>query len=98
MGVTYIVNRIELKRMLTNLGVSDASIEGLLINLDKMHRHVNAVAFAGMLQKMGLKQSDITNVLRRIGVDDVTITDVFNMLDEEKITSTFGKVSELVLG
>ena len=95
MAGTYIINRIELKKMLTNLGCSDKNIEDMLANLNKMHRHVNAVAFVGMLQKLGLKSQDITNILRRMGIDDVTITNVLNMLDEEKIKSTFGKVVEL---
>ncbi len=95
MGATFIVNKLDLKRMLSNLGLGESSIEGLLLQLDKMHRHVNAVTFAGLLTKAGLKQQDVTNVLRRIGIDDVTITDLFNTLDEEKINSTFGKIVEL---
>ncbi len=92
---SYAVNRIELKKMLTSLGVSDASAEKLLATLNKMHRHINAVAFVDMLEKMGVKQYSINNILRRIGVDDATIAEIFNVLDEERIQSTFGKVVKL---
>jgi hypothetical protein len=97
MGVSFVVNRIGLKRMLTVLGVSEKNTDALLAELNRMHRHVNAVAFAGMLQKIGLKNSDIGNVLRRIGIDDITITNIFNVLDEEKIKSTYGRVVEILM-
>ncbi len=92
MGNTFIVSRLDLKKMLTNLKVSDKNIDELESGLNRMHRHVNAVAFAGMLQKLGLKQAEITNILRRIGLEDVSITSVLNSLDEERISATFGKV------
>ena len=97
MGATFTVSRIELKRMLTSMGVSEKSIDELVANLNKMHRHANAVTFAGMLQKYALKSDDISNVLRRIGVDDITISNVLNTLDEERIKSTYGRIVDIVL-
>ena len=97
MGISLTVNRIELKRMLTVLGVSEKNIDELLAELNRMHRHVNAVAFASMLQRLSLKNDDVANVLRRIGMDDITISSVFNVLDEEKIKSTYGRVVEILL-
>ena len=89
---TFVLNRIDLKKMLTRLKVSEKGIDQLEANLNRMHRHVNAVAFAGMLEKLGLKQEDITNIFRRMGIGDVSITEVFNALDEERISETFGKI------
>ncbi|MDE1824808.1 MAG: hypothetical protein KGH61_02200 [Candidatus Micrarchaeota archaeon] len=89
---TFALNRIDLKKMLTMLKVSEKGIDQLEASLNRMHRHVNAVAFAGMLEKLGLRQEDITNIFRRMGIDDVSITEVFNALDEERINETFGKV------
>jgi hypothetical protein len=97
MGVSFTVNRIEMKRMLTVLGVSERSIDEMLSQLNKMHRHVNVVSFAGMLQKVGLKGEEVSNVLRRIGVDDVTLSNVLNTLDEERIRSTYGRIVEISL-
>ncbi len=94
---TFIISRIDLKKTLLSLGISDASVEGMLNMLNKSHRHVNAVVFVGMLQKLGLKSRSITNILRRMGVDDTTITEISNALDEEKIQSTYGKVVELIV-
>lgn len=95
MGVSFTVNRIELKRMLTSLGASEKNIDDLIANLNKMHRHANAVAFAGMLQKLGLKTEGIGNILRRIGIDDISISNIFNTLDEEKIKNTYGRIVDI---
>ena len=92
MGNTFIINRLDLKKMLTNLKVSEKSMQEFESTLNKMHRHVNAVAFAGMLQKLGLRQADITNIFRRIGIEDININNILNSLDEEKISAAFGKV------
>lgn len=95
MGNTFIINRINLRKMLVMLQVSEKSIEEFEASLNKAHRHVNAITFANMLQKVGLKQEDIANILRRIGIDDITISNIFNTLDEEKISETFGRIVEL---
>ncbi len=95
MGETFIISRIDIKKILTKLGISDKSTEELLSSMNKMHRHVNVVSFASMLQKLGLKQQDITNVLRRMGIEDIAITSVLNILDEEKIRGTLGRVVDL---
>ena len=95
MGATFTISRIELKRMLTVLGVSEKSIDELIAELNKMHRHANAVTFTGMLQKLGLKSEDITNVLRRIGVDDISVSNIMNTLDEERIKNAYGRIVDI---
>lgn len=92
---TYVINKLTLKKTLTSLGVSDNTANGFLAALNKMNRHVNAVTFVGLLEKLGLKQQDISNILRRVGVDDVTITEIFSAFDEQKIQNMLGKVVEL---
>jgi len=95
MGETFVVNRLDLKKMLTMLGMSDKNIDTLEASINKMHRHVDAVTFAGMLQKYGLGVESTKNVLRRLGIDDVTITKILNALDEERISSSYGRVVEV---
>ena len=95
MAESFSISRVGLKKELIALGAKDMSVEAFLASLDKMHRHINVILFAGMLRKIGLRQYDIGNILRRMGIDDVTIVSIFNALDEERIQSTFGKVVEL---
>lgn len=97
MGATFTISRIELKRTLTTLGVSERKIDELIGDLNKMHRHANAVSFTGMLQKVGLSIDDATRVLRRIGIDDISINSVLNTLEEDRIKSAYGKVVDLVI-
>lgn len=95
MAGTFTLNKIELRRILSSFKVSDKNIDFLLTQLDKMHRHANVIIFAEMLQKAGLKQSDAINVLRRAGIDDVTISNVMDAIEEDRIKNTFGRIIEL---
>ena len=95
MAGTYMINKIELKRILNSFGINIKSVEGMLGTLDKMHKNVNAVEFAKMLFGLGLKQVQVETILRRIGVDDLSISDIFDRIDEDKIHQSFGRVVEL---
>ena len=95
MGETFTINRLELRKMLISMGVGEKNLAELESTLKKLHRHVNAVAFVGLLQKYGLKQADVANIMRRIGIDDLSITNVLNSLDEQKMSETYGRIVEL---
>ena len=94
---SFVVSKTDLKKMVTSLGISEGSTEAMLAKLNKMHGHVDAVAFVGILEKIGVHNKDISNILRRVGVDDASINSVFNTLDKVKIEETYGKVSRLKL-
>ena len=95
MAGTYVINKIELKRILNSFGINIRSVEGTLGALDKMHKNVNAIEFAKMLFGLGLKQVQVETILRRIGIDDLAISDIFDRIDEDKIHQSFGRVVEL---
>ena len=97
MAETFTLNKVDLKRILTSFRVSDKNVDFILAQLDKMHKHVNAIAFADMLLRVGLKQKDVVNVLRRAGIDDITISNILDAMEENKIKSAFGKIVELKL-
>ncbi|MDE1856608.1 MAG: hypothetical protein KGH98_00825 [Candidatus Micrarchaeota archaeon] len=89
---TYTISRIELRRLLTAFGVSEKSISAVLGNMEKVHRHMNVISFAAMLEKGGLRRDKLSNVFRRLGMDDVTIASVINMLDEQRIVAETGRL------
>ncbi len=95
MAETFAINKIEFKRILSSFKVSDKNIDSILAQLDRMHKHVNVIMFTGMLQNAGLSHNDIINVLRRAGIDDVTISNIFDVLEEERVRNTFGRMIEL---
>ncbi len=95
MANTFVISRIKLEKILTSFKMSNKNIDEMTNAINKMHRHVNAVAFVNMLHRYGVRDNDIINILRRVGVDDITITDIFNMRDEQRINETYGKIAEL---
>ncbi len=97
MAGSFSVDRIRLKKILTVLKMNERSIDEILNSINKAHRHINAILFVSLLEKKGLKHDEVANILRRIGVDDVTITSVFNAMDEQRIKETYGKIVELVV-
>lgn len=89
---TYVISRQELRRLLIAFGVSEKNIGGLLSNMEKAHRHVNVITFAGLLEKAGLERDKISNVLRRLGVDDLAIRTILSSIDEQKIIAETGRL------
>lgn len=94
---SFTVSRQDLRRVLTTFGVSGKSIEQILGEMDKQHKHVNIISFTSMLEKGGLSRTSIANIFRRIGIDDVTISTVFNMVDEQKILAETGRIYNATL-
>ena len=92
---TYIISRQELRRILIAFGMGDKSIESLLGTLEKAHRHANVVAFSSMLEKAGLPRDKIVNVLRRLGIDDITIQDVLDTADGQRILAESGRLFDV---
>ncbi|MEM3227550.1 MAG: hypothetical protein QXR58_00625 [Candidatus Micrarchaeaceae archaeon] len=91
---TFSISRIELRRMLLALKVSEKNIEGLISNMERSHKHINIITFVSLLEKAGLDREKIINTLRRLGLDDVNIGQVMNMVDEQRILAELGRVYE----
>jgi|YelNatPaOPRAMG01_1025707.scaffolds.fasta_scaffold398684_1 hypothetical protein len=94
---TFTISRQELRRILTIYKVDESSMAKLFSDMEKAHRHINAIAFAGMLEKINLKRDAIVNVLRRIGMDDVAINDTIIGMEEQKLLAESGKVFEATI-
>ena len=94
---TFTINRVELRRVLTGVGVSEKGMQALFAAMEKAHRHINIIAFVGMLEKAGLDRDESSNVFRRLNMDDVTIKKAFDMVDEERINSETGRLYDVSL-
>ena len=95
MAQTFTINKIELKKLLSSFSISSKNIDEIIAMIDRAYKHINVIAFAESLQRLGLKQEDITNILRRAGIDDVTISNIFDTIESERIRGSFGKLVEL---
>jgi SOS response regulatory protein OraA/RecX len=89
---TFVISRQELRRILIAFGVGERNIETMLTGMEKAHRHVNVITFAGLLEKTGLDRARINNVLRRLGIDDLSIRNILNNIDEQKIIAETGRL------
>ena len=94
---TFTISRQELRRILTIYKVDESSMVKLFSDMEKAHRHINAIAFAGMLEKINLKRDAIVNVLRRLGMDDVTINSTIDSMDEQKLLAESGRIFEATI-
>jgi SOS response regulatory protein OraA/RecX len=94
---TFVISRSELRRLLIAFGVSEKNIESLLTGMEKAHRHVNVITFAGLLEKTGLDHEKISNALRRLGIDDLAIRTILNAMDEQKIVAETGRLFNAVV-
>ena len=89
---SFTIGRNELRKALVSLRMEEKSILLLFNILNKAHRHINAIAFVTTLERMGLDRDKTARLLRRIGMDDVVIANMFRMVDESKIDAEIGKV------
>ena len=89
---SFVISRTELRQVLTALGIKERDINNLTTALDKAHRHTNIIIFANLLEKLGIDRDKMGNVFRRMGMDDVTISSVFRMVDESKISAETGRL------
>ncbi|MGC8572135.1 MAG: hypothetical protein ACP5RI_00300 [Candidatus Micrarchaeia archaeon] len=95
---TFVVTRADLRRLFVALGISETRIATIFASMEKKHRHMNAIAFASILDREGnLDRDQIANVLRRIGLDDIVIRKVLNGMDVQKIIAESGKLFDATI-
>ena len=91
---TFTVSKIELRQMLIALGITEKSISNLTATLEKTHRHTNIIVFANLLEKLGIDREKMADLFRRMGMEDITISNAFRMIDESKISAETGRLYE----
>jgi SOS response regulatory protein OraA/RecX len=94
---TFTISRQELRRILVAFNVSEKNIEQLFSSMEKAHRHINAIVFSSLLEKAGLDKDRTSNVLRRLGMDDIAIRKVLETADEQRIITETGRLFEAAL-
>ncbi len=94
---TYTISRQELRHVLIAFGLGEKELASLFSGMEKSHRHVNIISFISMLEKIGLERERITNVLRRLGIDDLLISDAMRSVDEQRIMARTGRVYEAMI-
>lgn len=89
---SFTISRNDMRKILVGLGMTEKTILALFGVLDKAHRHINAIALVTTVERMGLDREMSIRLLRRLGMDDITINNIFRMVDESKINAEIGRV------
>lgn len=96
-GRTFMLSRVELRRMLVASGVTERDIAAIVSQIEKAHMHVNVISFAALLEKSGMNNERITNIFRRLGMGDIEIRKVMDMIDSYKINAETGRLYDVTL-
>lgn len=94
---TFIISRQDLRKMLIAFGINEKNLESMLSTMEKSHRHISAVSFAGLLEKAGIERDRVANILRRLGLDDLTVRAILDMSDEQKVVSETGRLFDATI-
>jgi len=96
-GRTFVMSRIELRRVLVASGVKEREIAAIVSQIEKSHMHINVISFAALLEKAGLNNERVTNIFRRLGMGDIDIRNVMDMIDSYKINAETGRLYDVTL-
>lgn len=98
MGYSIQIEEKEFRKALRRLlNLSDDRINEIVTSFDKNHKHMNAVNFIIMLNRFGIPKESIGNFLKMFGVDEVTLINLFDEVDNLKNAKIGGKVYEIEL-
>lgn len=89
---TFTISRIELRKIFSAYGVTERKMDEMFSSMEKSHRHINIVQFVGLMEKAGLNRNRITNIFRRMNMNDIMIEEVLNMADESRINAETGRL------
>ena len=95
---SYTISRIELRHLLASFKVSERNIEYLIEGIERAHRHINVITLASVLESFGVSVEQVREFLRRVGVQDVAVDRIIEMVDEHKIMAESGRIYEIILG
>jgi hypothetical protein len=89
---TFLISRVELRHLMASFRISEKNIENIVSTMEKAHRHINVITLVSMLQNVGMSGDGIKELLRRVGMDDITISKIMEVVDEHRIIAESGRL------
>lgn len=83
--------------MLVSFGIDERNIERMFAEMESTHMHMNVLSFSGMLQRFDVGHNKMMQILRRLGLDDLAISRVMDMIDEERLMAESGRIYKAIL-
>ena len=98
MGKSVVFLKEELRRRMRQYGLSEERIEELSRTFEKFNKHIDAISFVIMVERFGLDRRGITEFLKDVGIDDITIINIFCKDDLKKTELTGSReISNVIL-
>lgn len=97
MAKSLVFEKEDIRRKLLEYGVSDENIVEIMNLFDKNNRRMDVIAFAVILERLGMKRKRITDLFQELGMDDVTIINTFVAVDKKKETFGDKTITQIVL-
>ncbi len=89
---SYSLSRKELKKLLIAYGINEQNIEMMFADMEKKHMHMNVLTFIGILQRSNVSRIRTIQILRRLSINDIAISRIMDMLDEERLLAESGRI------
>ncbi len=74
----------ELRRKMRQYNLSEEKIEELSRTFERSSKHIDVISFVILLERFGLDRRSITEFLKDVGIDDITIINIFGKVDLKK--------------
>ncbi len=96
MGGTIPFKTDQLRSRLRAFGIDETKVEMVTKAFERNNRHLDAVTFVVMLERMGVERKQISEFFKEMGIDDETIINIFTKADFRK-EGKKGKLTHVVL-
>ncbi len=98
MGKSAIFLKEEYRRRMRQYGMTEEKIEETSRIFERNNKHIDVITFVIMLERSGLERRAITEFLKDVGIDDITIINIFGKVDLKKTELTGSKeISNVIL-
>ena len=88
----------ELRRKMRQYGLSEEKIEDVSRTFEKNNHHIDTISFVILLARFGLHRRSITEFLKDVGIDDITIINIFGKVDLKKTEMSGSReISNIIL-
>lgn len=96
MSGTVSIGKDKLRHRLLSYGLNETKIDEICRMFEKNDKHLNVVQFVLKLQNYGVIRDNLSDLLKDMSVDDSTIINIFNAVDEA-MSGSMGDVDDVTL-
>ena len=87
----------DFRRKLRQYGLEDDKIESVSKLFEQHNRHFDVVSFVLLLERYGISRRTISDFLKDVGIDDITIINIFGKADVKKTDNVSEDFTQVVV-